>query len=257
MLNQPAPAPWPGPIRTPSERGTSFWPAGADVYRIVEAPPSTYLQGPFHLTDQELVDTAQAIACRLAVASCGLLAPRSTLTSGGYDALALFAAASDQLRFAQPAEASAVLGRACTTISRLADAEARVVYEGCQVTLHEFSNLSLAMRCYRARPCQQWTMDASAADLHRIASVNRALALRLTAGACRALFGQDATYEDRLADALGIYARAFAERDRWTMRLARMRARLIAQEANRRPVPPGVLGTCRPGSAGSGPPGVA
>jgi hypothetical protein len=87
---------------------------------------------------------------------------------------------------------------------------------------HWLADAADAARCYSAAPCQQWALATAAGDQHRMAAIERQLAARQTAGACRTDWTRDATGEDQLGQAYLLYGSVLGARDgRLADRLAR------------------------------------
>jgi hypothetical protein len=236
-----------------------FFSRGSRAYRLIDVPPSTYLEGPSRLNTQELIGPPQLLACRLAHAGCQPGSTEPVLSASGYDALRLLAEADGQLRFQpSPLRASAVIGRVCVMIERFSDPQARLLYEECQVFLHYLSDGAYAARCVGGGPCQQWAISTAAGDMYRIATLERQLAAQLKTGACRAAWTQDATSHDQLGEAFLVYGRAISMREPLTQRDDRARAFALSREASRKNVPPiAFLSSCAPHGVLLGPPTVA
>jgi hypothetical protein len=235
-----------------------FFSRGSRAYRLVDVPPSTYLEGPLRLDAQELIGPSQSLACRLAHAECERPSTGPALSAAGYDGLRLLAAAEGQLRFEPPERWSTVISRACVIIARFSDPEARLLYETCQAFLHFLTDEAYARRCFGSGPCQQWAINTAAGDMHRLADIERQLAAQLTIGACRAGWNQDATSHDQLGEAFLAFGHAIALRRPRIRRLDRSRALLLSREAQQHNVTPfEFLSSCAPHGALLGPPSVA
>lgn len=226
---------------------------GNHAYRLVDVPPSTYLQGPLRLTTWELLAVPQGLACRLAQVHCRRVSPQLALSGAGYDAMKLLAAAEWLLRFEPGARGSAELGRTCALIGHFSDPESRTLFQWCQVTLHFLDDEAYAARCDGASPCQQWSINTAVADLHRSAAIERQLSARLLPGACRLALTYDAAHHDRLAEAFHLYGLALTAPSPRLRRLEQIRSRVLARPTQRHGMSPlSALSACRsPGESGA------
>jgi hypothetical protein len=235
-----------------------FFARGERAYRLVDVPPPSYLQGAYRLDGQELIALPQLLACRVSQAGCGRPAPRPALSAAAYDALKIFASAYSRIGALPAFETREVMNRACVTVGRISDPEARLFYEDCQVTLHWLADAVYAARCYRSGPCQQWALATAAGDQHRMAAIERQLAAGLTAGTCRTDLTRDATGEDQLGQAYLLYGRALAARNAPARRLTRARwARLVRAGVRNSVTPSQVIHACAPAGASLWPPEVS
>lgn len=226
---------------------------GASAFRLVNVPPLTYLDGAYRLDDQELIGAAEAMACQVASAGCGRLRPLRTLTPGGFDALREIGFAEARLRLTPRAEAPAVIASSCAVIRRSPDAEAILVYQGCQAILHLFADDAAEARCYGSQACARWAASAMAADIHRIGEVIRGLALRLTPGACHGALLAEAAADARLGEGIAAIGRDLAAHDvRAARRAAAGVPRLDRDELRRAVWASGALMTCHPASSAWG-----
>jgi hypothetical protein len=227
-----------------------FFSRGARAYRLVDVLPPTYLQGQFRFDAAEMIALPQALACRLGQARCARPSPRPALSPPGYDALKILDAGASRVGRLPEFEAREVLDRACVTLSGFSDPEARLFYESCQVTLHFLADADYSRRCERGGPCRQWAIGTAAADLQRVAAIERGLAGRLTPGACRTAWAREAASSDQLGQAFLLYDRALAARDLSARRAERNRAGQLSRESQRHMVAPlEVLVSCAPRGA--------
>jgi hypothetical protein len=197
-----------------------------------------------------MIALPQQLACRLGPARCVRPSPRPALSPTGYDALKILDAGASRLGRLPEFEAREVLDRACVTLSRFWDPEARLFYESCQVTLHFLADGDYSLRCEGGGPCRQWAIGTAAADVRRMAAIERGLADQLTPGACRTDWERDAASNDQFGQAFLLYRRALTARDPSARRLEREHAIHLIREALRHVAAPiEVLGSCAPRGA--------
>lgn len=115
------------------------------------------------------------------------------------------------------------------------------------MSAHFFNVVTYALGCAGARPCRQWAINASAADIRRTAAIMRQIASQLISGDCRTAWSRNATRDDQLGQALVLYGRSLLVRNGSTRRQEQARAGRLTEQAERLAVPvPALLETCAP-----------